>query len=198
VTRRPPVAIPDSRLARDVTELIRSVEPDLLYHHSLRVYAFGALQGDRLGLGYDRELLYVGAMFHDIGLVAEAVLAAYPRVDFKESIIQAFRRRDRAQARDRLRDRQRRRPGREAPGLRAPQLLRPHPGLIASAVALVGLRRFAAKPAPASGGTRRTKAGKRPVSFSLLRDVDVATRSRCAVIAAGLIADVNQLSASSC
>jgi HD superfamily phosphodiesterase len=163
-----PVALPDSRLARDATELIRSVESDLLYHHSLRVYAFGALQGERQGLTYDPELLYVGAMFHDIGLVEghrsahdrfevdganaardflaahgvtgdalrivwdaialhttpgipqhkepevalvtagveldvlgfgyddiaaadrEAVLAAYPRVDFKESIIQAF------------------------------------------------------------------------------------------------------------
>jgi HD superfamily phosphodiesterase len=163
-----PVTIPDSQLARDATELIRGVESDLLYHHSLRVYAFGALQGDRQGLSYDAELLYVGAMFHDIGLVEghrsahdrfevdganaareflaghgvtgdslrivwdaialhttpgipqykepevalvtagveldvlglgyddisaedrEAVLAAYPRVDFKESIIQAF------------------------------------------------------------------------------------------------------------
>jgi HD domain len=163
-----PVAVPDSRLARDATELIRSVEPDLLYLHSLRVYSFGALQGDRQGLSYDPELLYIGAMFHDIGLCEghssernrfevdgadaareflrahgvtgdalrivwdaialhttpgipehkepevalvtagveldvlgfgfddiaaedrEAVLAAYPRVDFKESIIQAF------------------------------------------------------------------------------------------------------------
>jgi HD superfamily phosphodiesterase len=163
-----PVALPDSPLARDATELIRSVESDLLYHHSLRVYAFGALQGERQGLTYDPELLYIGAMFHDIGLVEghrsahdrfevdganaardflvahgvtgdalrivwdaialhttpgipehkepevalvtagveldvlgfgyddiaaddrEAVLAAYPRVDFKESIIQAF------------------------------------------------------------------------------------------------------------
>jgi HD domain len=163
-----PVAVPDSPLARDATELIRSVEPDLLYNHSLRVYAFGALQGARQGLDYDPELLYVGAMFHDIGLVEghrsahdrfevdganaareflaghgvagdalrivwdaialhttpgipqhkepevalvtagveldvlgfgyddvaaedrDAVLAAYPRVDFKESIIQAF------------------------------------------------------------------------------------------------------------
>jgi hypothetical protein len=165
---RSPVAVPDSRLAREATELIRGVEPDLLYQHSLRVYAFGALQGNRLGLSYDPELLYVGALFHDIGLVEghrsahdrfevdganaareflvghgvtgdgvrivwdaialhttpgipqhkepevalvtagveldvlgfgyddisaadrEAVLAAYPRVDFKESIIQAF------------------------------------------------------------------------------------------------------------
>src|SRR3954447_3520778 len=163
-----PVPIPDSRLVRDATELIRRVESDLLYNHSLRVYSFGALQGHRQGLSYDPELLYIGAMFHDIGLneghrsahdrfevdganaarefladhgvtgdalrivwdaialhttpgipqhkepeVAlvtagveldvlgfgyddisaaerEAVLTAYPRVDFKESIIQAF------------------------------------------------------------------------------------------------------------
>jgi HD superfamily phosphodiesterase len=167
-TVRLPVTIPDSRLAREAGELIRSVESDLLYNHSLRVYAFGVLQGDRQGLSYDPELLYVGAMFHDIGLVEghrsahdrfevdganaareflaghgvtgdalrivwdaialhttpgipqykepevalvtagveldvlglgyddisaedrDAVLAAYPRVDFKESIIQAF------------------------------------------------------------------------------------------------------------
>jgi hypothetical protein len=64
-----PVAVPDSQLARDATELIRSVESDLLYNHSLRVYSFGALQGNRLGLSYDPELLFIGAMFHDIGLV---------------------------------------------------------------------------------------------------------------------------------
>jgi hypothetical protein len=69
ITARLPIAIPDSRLAREATELIRSVEPDLLYNHSLRVFAFGALQGDRQGLKYDPELLYVGAIFHDIGLV---------------------------------------------------------------------------------------------------------------------------------
>jgi HD superfamily phosphodiesterase len=63
------VAIPDTQLVREATELIRSVESDLLYNHSLRVFAFGTLQGDRLGLKYDPELLFVGAMFHDIGLV---------------------------------------------------------------------------------------------------------------------------------
>jgi HD superfamily phosphodiesterase len=62
-------AIPDSPIARDATELIRSVESDLLYHHSLRVYSWGALRGALRGLRYDPELLYVGAMFHDIGLV---------------------------------------------------------------------------------------------------------------------------------
>ena len=62
------IQIPDSKMARDLTLLIRDKEPDLLFHHSTRVYLFGALTGQRKGLTYDPELLYVGAMFHDIGL----------------------------------------------------------------------------------------------------------------------------------
>src|ERR1700682_1211902 len=62
------IRIPDSKMARDLTQLIRDTESDLLFHHSTRVYLFGALTGERKGLTYDPELLYVGAMFHDIGL----------------------------------------------------------------------------------------------------------------------------------
>ncbi|MFC4584989.1 HD domain-containing protein [Sphaerisporangium corydalis] len=62
------VAIPDSAIAADATELVREVAPPLLYDHSRRVYLFGTLQGRRLGLAADPELLYVGAMFHDLGL----------------------------------------------------------------------------------------------------------------------------------
>jgi len=62
------IKIPDTTMARDLTALIRDTEPDLLFHHSTRVYLFGALTGQRKGLAYDPELLYVGAMFHDIGL----------------------------------------------------------------------------------------------------------------------------------
>jgi hypothetical protein len=62
------VQIPDTRLVADATELIAAVEPPLLFNHSRRVYLFGMLQGRRRGLSPDPELLYVGAMFHDIGL----------------------------------------------------------------------------------------------------------------------------------
>jgi HD superfamily phosphodiesterase len=62
------VAIPDTRLAADATELVQADAPPLLFHHSRRVYLFGMLQGRRLGLAPDPELLYVGAMFHDLGL----------------------------------------------------------------------------------------------------------------------------------
>lgn len=62
------IAIPDSALVRETTEFIREAEDDLLFDHSRRVFLFGALQGRRLGLQPDLELLYVGAMFHDLGL----------------------------------------------------------------------------------------------------------------------------------
>jgi HD superfamily phosphodiesterase len=62
------IQIPDSKMARDLTELIRDKEPELLFHHSSRVFLFGALTGQLRGLRYDPELLYVGAMFHDIAL----------------------------------------------------------------------------------------------------------------------------------
>jgi len=62
------VIIPDSKIAREVTQLIRDTESDLLFHHSTRVYFWGALIGKRQGLIFDPELLYTAAMFHDIGL----------------------------------------------------------------------------------------------------------------------------------
>jgi hypothetical protein len=41
----PDVVIPDSQLAREVAQLIRDTESDLLFNHSTRVYLWGALLG---------------------------------------------------------------------------------------------------------------------------------------------------------
>ena len=62
------IRVPDSAIARAATQLIRDSEDDLLYNHSRRVFFWGALTGERRGLKYDPELLYLGAMFHDMGL----------------------------------------------------------------------------------------------------------------------------------
>lgn len=62
------IVVPDTALVRDITAFIRETEDDLLFSHSRRVFLFGALQGRRRGLEPDLELLYAGAMFHDIGL----------------------------------------------------------------------------------------------------------------------------------
>ncbi|GMQ39834.1 MULTISPECIES: HD domain-containing protein [Enterobacter cloacae complex] len=65
------ISIPDTKMAREATEFIRDTESDLLFHHSSRVYYWGALAGQQRGLKVDQELLYVGCMFHDIGLTHE-------------------------------------------------------------------------------------------------------------------------------
>jgi hypothetical protein len=62
------VSIPDTALARAITELVRDTESPLLFHHSSRVFYFGRLAGKKRGLRFDAELLYAGAMFHDMGL----------------------------------------------------------------------------------------------------------------------------------
>jgi hypothetical protein len=65
------VSVPDTKLASDATELVRSNTTDVIYHHSRRVFWFGSLQGRNRGLSWDPELLYIGAMFHDLGLNEE-------------------------------------------------------------------------------------------------------------------------------
>src|SRR6202167_1429000 len=63
------VMIPDSELAREAAELVRDTESTLLFNHSTRVYYFASLAGKRRELKFDSELLYIAAMFHDMGLV---------------------------------------------------------------------------------------------------------------------------------
>jgi HD domain len=62
------VQIPNTAPVRDATDLVRSATGDLLFDHSRGFYLWGTLQGRRRGLVPDSELLYVGAMFHDLGL----------------------------------------------------------------------------------------------------------------------------------
>src|SRR4030095_10817839 len=62
------IRIPDSKLAREATDLVREHGTPLLLAHSLRVFLFGAIQGRQRGWNLDPELLYVGAVFHDFGL----------------------------------------------------------------------------------------------------------------------------------
>jgi HD domain-containing protein len=62
------VHVPDTRLAAEATDLVRELTTDLIFHHSRRVFWFGSLQGGARGLSWDPELLYIGAMFHDLGL----------------------------------------------------------------------------------------------------------------------------------
>jgi hypothetical protein len=63
------VAIPDSALAREATEFVQDASTQLLFDHSRRVFLWASMRAEQLSLGYDAELLYIGAMFHDVGLL---------------------------------------------------------------------------------------------------------------------------------
>jgi hypothetical protein len=61
-------SIPDSELAKKATQLVTEVSPKFLYNHCVRTYLFGEIIGRRDGLKFDRELLYLSAVMHDLGL----------------------------------------------------------------------------------------------------------------------------------
>jgi HD domain len=62
------ITIPDSKIAREAAELVRQHQSVMLFNHSVRTYVFGAMKGIRQKLKFDSELLYVAALFHDMGL----------------------------------------------------------------------------------------------------------------------------------
>jgi HD domain len=62
--------IPDSRLAGQAEELVRSCAPDFLTNHSFRSHAWSVALAERDSVRFDAELLYVASLLHDIGLVA--------------------------------------------------------------------------------------------------------------------------------
>ena len=68
---------PDSSLARDAEVAAQDLLTPTLLNHSRRAYAWGAAIAAVHGIAFDRELLYLAAMFHDTGLPSPV-----PHVDF--------------------------------------------------------------------------------------------------------------------
>lgn len=60
--------IPDSQFAKEATIYAQTLCPDYLVNHCFRSYCFGAIIAARNGLRLDRELFFVAAMLHDLGL----------------------------------------------------------------------------------------------------------------------------------
>jgi HD domain len=68
---------PDSSLATDAEVAAQDLLTPVLLNHSNRAYTWGAAIGVLHGITFDRELLYVAAMFHDTGIPSPV-----PHVDF--------------------------------------------------------------------------------------------------------------------
>lgn len=63
------VRIPDSEVARQAVTFTQSACSETLFNHVMRTYVFGSLLFDRRGVHYDRELVFLAAVLHDLGLV---------------------------------------------------------------------------------------------------------------------------------
>lgn len=64
------IKIPDSRLALEATEILLAHGTEFLYNHSLRAFVFASLNATTKDIKHDRELLYISAVFHDLGLTS--------------------------------------------------------------------------------------------------------------------------------
>ena len=65
------LVIPDSGACRAARECATAYCSPALLNHSVRAYLWAAAYAAANDIAFDPELLYVSAMFHDIGLVAE-------------------------------------------------------------------------------------------------------------------------------
>ncbi|MEU6678799.1 HD domain-containing protein [Streptomyces sp. NPDC046925] len=63
------VRIPTSEVAVETAAFVRRVSSETLFNHVMRTYVFSALLFDRRGVRYDRELAFLAAALHDLGLV---------------------------------------------------------------------------------------------------------------------------------
>src|SRR4029078_10807780 len=59
---------PDSALARDAEVAAQDLLSPALRNHSSRAYTWGAAIAALHGITFDRELLYLAALFHDPGI----------------------------------------------------------------------------------------------------------------------------------
>jgi hypothetical protein len=65
------VIAPDSELTRKATSLVERVHSKALLNHVHRTWWFAEFIGKRRGLTYDRELVYLASMLHDLSLTDE-------------------------------------------------------------------------------------------------------------------------------
>ncbi|NUW38522.1 HD domain-containing protein [Nonomuraea rhodomycinica] len=63
--------IPDTQACRGALEVATAYHTPSLLNHSIRAYLWAAAHARHNGIAFDAELLYVSALLHDIGLVAE-------------------------------------------------------------------------------------------------------------------------------
>src|SRR6201996_5746635 len=70
-TQHVQAGVPDSKLTREATGLLREFSTPLLFNHSHRAFFWAQEMGRQSGQKFDVELLFICAAFHDMGLLKE-------------------------------------------------------------------------------------------------------------------------------
>ena len=65
------ISAPDSELTRKASSLIERVHNKSMLHHVQRTWWFAEFLGKKRGLKYDREVVYLASVMHDLGLTEE-------------------------------------------------------------------------------------------------------------------------------
>ncbi|CAM5258530.1 hypothetical protein STENM327S_07091 [Streptomyces tendae] len=63
------IRIPNTDLTRETVRFARSASSVTLFNHVMRTYLYSAVLFERQGVRYDRELAFVAAVLHDLGLL---------------------------------------------------------------------------------------------------------------------------------
>lgn len=63
------IRIPRSEVAQKAAAFAQSASSPTLFNHVMRTYLYGCVLFDQRGVSYDRELVFVAAVLHDLGLV---------------------------------------------------------------------------------------------------------------------------------
>src|ERR1700760_4292809 len=63
------LGVPDTQLTREATGLLHEFSTPLLFNHSHRVFFWANELGRQAGEPFDAELLFICAVFHDLGLL---------------------------------------------------------------------------------------------------------------------------------
>jgi len=64
------VSVPDGTLVTSAIEYAQRLSEPYLFNHAMRSWLFAELMGRAKGIDYDREVVAIGTILHDIGLTA--------------------------------------------------------------------------------------------------------------------------------
>ena len=72
---------PDSPICLAAMQFAREHSPPFLFNHVMRAFAFGRAAGLQQGARFDPEMLFLGSVLHDLGLIEPFIGAERFEID---------------------------------------------------------------------------------------------------------------------